>query len=316
MMKQPRLLLLDYGIVTLLILVLLLLAFQVSDGKQGVETTEIIAMTEHDLVHLRSHRQLLPSRRNQREAMLAWARALTERDYDNTYWPEIAGERSGPPQYFDLYIQKLSQIFAAKGANVNFVMIGACDGTNDLTIKRYISFKHWNGIFVEPVSINFDSLQGFLKTNGVEERSFALRAAATDLCSSPTIKIQRPLYEEQGMKEGKDVPHWLRRQIGGILPPDKTGAKPDWTLEEVKCVTARDMMSEWAQHSTDNTNAGFRRRPHVLKLDVEGHDYEVLMGFIMETTPGILYSSILNTTSVKYLHTLRHLLLQYPNFHY
>jgi hypothetical protein len=167
--------------------------------------------------------------------MLAWSRALTERDYDNTYWPQIAGEKSGPPQYFDLYIQKLSQIFQSKGANVNFIMIGACDGTNDLTIKRFLKYTHWHGMFVEPVSINYAELQKFLNQNRVTDRSFALRAAATDLCSTPTIKIERPLYEEQGIKDGKEVPHWLRRQIGGILPQGKNNARRDWTLEEVQC---------------------------------------------------------------------------------
>jgi hypothetical protein len=27
------------------------------------------------------------------------------------------------------------------------------------------------------------------------------------------------------------------------------------------------------------------RRPHILKIDVEGHDYDVLMGFLRSTTP-------------------------------
>ena len=51
--------------------------------------------------------------------------------------------------------------------------------------------------------------------------------------------MQRPLYEEKGKAEGKDVPHWLRRQIGGILPEGKTSARAEWQIEEVKCVTAR-----------------------------------------------------------------------------
>ena len=116
-------------------------------------------------------------------------------------------------------------------------------------------------MFVEPVSVNFAALEKFLKDNKVEQRSFALnvsvdisiyyhnpfcvtinvllKAAATDICKSPTIKIQRPLYEEKGRAEGKEVPHWLRRQIGGILPDGKTEARAEWILEDVKCVNAR-----------------------------------------------------------------------------
>ena len=28
-----------------------------------------------------------------------------------------------------------------------------------------------------------------------------------------------------------------------------------------------------------------KRRPHILKIDVEGHDYEVLMSFVLDSTP-------------------------------
>ena len=234
-------------------------------------------------------RLLLPisNRLNQKAAMQAWARSLTPKDYDNEHWPKIAGEKSGPPQYFDFYLLRLSEIFAQNNANVNFISIGACDGTNDLTIKRFIANRHWHAMFIEPVSINYAALERFLAEKKVSERSFPLKAAATDLCSTPTIKIQRPLYEEKGAKEGKEVPHWLRRQIGGILPEGKTTARSEWVIEEVKCVTARDAMNEWANAPAVSGERGepFRRRPHVLKLDVEGHDYEVMMGFLQENTP-------------------------------
>ena len=209
---------------TVLYLVLILNFLAIYCGGQEDELSGPPNMND------RQQRQLLPrsNRRNQREAMLQWSKALTENDYDNTYWPKITGEKSGPPQYFDLYIQKLSQIFEKNNANVNFIMIGACDGTNDLTIKRFLKFSHWHGMFIEPVSINFASLQEFLKTNNVVDRTFALRAAATDICANPTIKIERPLYEEKGKSEGKEVPHWLRRQIGGILKEGKAAARPEW----------------------------------------------------------------------------------------
>ena len=96
------------------------------------------------------------NRRFQREAMQAWSKSLTEKDYDNEHWPKLlglylrfyvpspvvlhkflifisslrpflrrgTGERSGPPQYFDYYIVQLSKIFAKCNAQVNFVSVG------------------------------------------------------------------------------------------------------------------------------------------------------------------------------------------------
>lgn len=50
--------------------------------------------------------------------------------------------------------------------------------------------------------------------------------------------------------------HWLRRQIGSVLPKHRDHARSkDWTLEEVRCVTANDILSEWASVSKNiNTN--------------------------------------------------------------
>ena len=57
------------------------------------------------------------------------------------------------------------------------VMIGACDGTNDKTIERYLSFPNWQAMFIEPVSVNFAALELFLKDHKVESRSFALNVS-------------------------------------------------------------------------------------------------------------------------------------------
>lgn len=40
--------------------------------------------------------------------------------------------------------------------------------------------------------------------------------------------------------------HWLRRQIGSVLPKHRDHARREWTIEEVKCVTAREVLREWA----------------------------------------------------------------------
>lgn len=92
-------------------------------------------------------RRLLPNktaRRVQREAMLSWSRSLTAADYGPAHWramkEAMTVPKPGPPQFFDVYIRKLSDMFQTAGASVNFISIGACDGTNDLTIKRFLSF--------------------------------------------------------------------------------------------------------------------------------------------------------------------------------
>jgi hypothetical protein len=124
---------------------------------------------------------------------------------------------------------------------------GACDGTHDKTISKYfIPNDHWRAVFVEPVSFNVVDLARFLGSKGVADRSYVLKAAATSACGSPTIKIERPLYEE---KNGT-IPHWLRRQIGSVLPKHRDHARPEWTTEEVRCVTAKDVLTDWATNTT------------------------------------------------------------------
>jgi hypothetical protein len=44
----------------------------------------------------------------------------------------------------------------------------------------------------------------------------------------------------------KAVPHWLRRQIGSVLPSWRNHSRKDWTTETVRCVTADHILTEWA----------------------------------------------------------------------
>jgi hypothetical protein len=77
-------------------------------------------------------------------------------------------------------------------------------------------------------------------------RSHVIRAAATSNCKTPTLKVERPLYEEKAQRENKTIPHWLRRQIGSILPANRDRARnKEWIVEEVRCVTASDILTEW-----------------------------------------------------------------------
>lgn len=211
---------------------------------------------------------------------------------------------NNPPQIFDHYIVKLSKVFYRKSARINFLSVGACDGTNDFTItNRFFKSPHWDGFFVEPMSINYRDLVNQLQVSNSFNRSFALRAAMTGHCDEPTITVQRPAYEDLGRLH---VKHWLRRQIGGIKPKSQKKTKKEWVDEVVTCVTGPEVLGIWTKvtrgkdHKDVQTGYQFnspsstvnngeiqtslrRRRPHILKIDVEGHDFVVLSSFLNTT---------------------------------
>lgn len=223
-------------------------------------------------------------------ALQAWSAYLNpDRDYNSTRWREMY-RSSTWSVHFNGYCRHLSEVFKERGAKVNFVMIGACDGTNDVTIRtHYLPNEHWRGIFVEPFAMNVRDLIQNLAFKNATSRSMVLQAAATEVCAGPTLTLERPLYEEKmaAGNSSKPIPHWLRRQIGSILPTHREHARKEWTLEEVRCVTGDIILDEWCKTSGRQKKSmkSRRRRPHVLKIDVEGHDYEVLMSFLKPSTP-------------------------------
>jgi hypothetical protein len=61
-----------------------------------------------------------------------------------------------------------------------------------------------------------------------------------------------------------------------------------WIFEYVRCVNGPEVLADWAKGLSQkyNTKKGpVRMRPHILKVDVEGHDYEVLSGFLADDVP-------------------------------
>lgn len=229
--------------------------------------------------------------RTQRKAIKAWSASLSAQDLDPTHWHSTL--RHNPAHYFEHYLSRLSQTFeeVQGGALLNFVLVGACDGTHDATIQNhFLPSTHWRGVFVEPFEMNHADLVEFMRVNGAAERAFVLHAAATRRCAEETIKMKRPTFEEKN----KSLPHWMRRQIGAVVPLDKLDrpATGGWTFEYTKCVNGPQILAEWAsflskQSSHTGAQTVQRVRPHVLKVDVEGHDYEVLMGFLDEETPAL-----------------------------
>lgn len=224
-------------------------------------------------------------RSKQKVAMEQWASNLVpERDYTEAQW-RISFHSRSPSTYFDQFANRLSKVFKAVGATVNFAMIGACDGTNDPTIRdRYLPNSHWKGVFVEPMSVNYNDLVKHLEEKGAAQRSHPIRGAATSKCTSPTIVVERPLYEEKNAS----LPHWLRRQIGSIVPEQRIAKasaqgkelkarNKEWILETVRCLTASDILIDWGNATTSvaardkakgKGRGPRRRRPHILKVRI------------------------------------------------
>lgn len=225
----------------------------------------------------------------QGKAVKAWAQSLTNDDYNATYWVETMSTQ--PQNFFNHYVTKLSDMFEKRKAVVNFAMVGACDGTHDVTIREnFLPNSHWRGVFVEPFEINHRDLVKFMADNGGGSRAHVMRAAATFRCNDTFIKMKRPTFEEKN----KTLPHWMRREIGSIVPFDKLDrpATGGWIFEYVPCVNGQIILQNWTESlgissSSATGKSRMRLRPHVLKVDVEGHDYEVLMGFLHDGLPNL-----------------------------
>ena len=131
------------------------------------------------------------------------------------------------------------------------------------------------------MSVNIRDLQQLLQNHSISDRSYVIQAAVTDVCATPTIAVKFPNYEET---KGDKVPHWLRRQIGGIVAPTDRVRDPAWKVEQVKCMTGVDVVDEWTKATrpgnANNNGKMSRKRVHVLKIDAEGFDYQVLASFL------------------------------------
>lgn len=177
-----------------------------------------------------------------------WADSMIpELDYNGTYQWKRAFRSKSASDFFERYTHRFSKLALAKGATVNFASIGACDGMTDPIIKNhFLRNDHWNGVFVEPVDNNVVDLVAYLTSHGARNRSVIIQAAATSVCESSFIDVERPLYEEKN----KSTPHWLRRQIGSILPEHRTNARAGWTKEKVTRLLVKLVQLKFASHFT------------------------------------------------------------------
>lgn len=175
---------------------------------------------------------------NRKKALLSWAKSLTDQDHNSTHWSVTM--RKQPQNFFYEYAKRLTQIFKESNAIVNFVLVGACDGTNDNTVsEHYFPNSNWHGLFVEPVSYNYKDLQHYLGVNHASDRSHTINAAVTDVCETQNVSFKVSITEETN----PEAAHWLRRQIGSIVKENEKLNPKQWRTETVPCLTPVQIMA-------------------------------------------------------------------------
>jgi hypothetical protein len=125
-----------------------------------------------------------------KEALRLWASSLTKDDYNASAWRYKFHSKT-PGVFFDQYLLDFSRKFQTAGANINFAMVGACDGLADPTIRtRFLPNKHWRAVFVEPMTPNILDLTAYLKKHKVFDRRcerVSLSFPAFDALFDPSV---------------------------------------------------------------------------------------------------------------------------------
>lgn len=157
----------------------------------------------------------------QKRAIKQWSQGLTDIDLNVNNLINITSPFE-PQRYFNSYSEKLSDVFHNNNAMLNFVLIGACDGTYDQTIQDlYWPNQHWQGIFVEPILMNFlDLKKNFHERINTLNRSVFIQAAVTQKCPAANVSLKVPNFEQ--LYPNETFPHWKRRQIATIIKDGHT----------------------------------------------------------------------------------------------
>jgi hypothetical protein len=195
---------------------------------------------------------------------------------------KIESFNGGINERFFEYSIAFSNIMKSLQGQVNLCLVGACDGTEDPLINNiYIPQHHWNGLFIEAVASNINDLKTFVVEKDIENRTFLLHAALSPECINTTIQIKEriPLDDPDAEKE---VPHWKKKQLSTIARANYHDNELDkYKLVDVDCKTAANALDLWS-----STYFHYKKTQlHILQIDVEGLDAELLRGFIQTNTP-------------------------------
>lgn len=154
-------------------------------------------------------------------------------------------KKTNPQNSFFELIEALQTIFTDDQEPLNVLLIGASDGTHDEFMQKfYMEFPLWNGLFIEPISYNFNDLETLLSKSIQQGRTQVLRGAVYSECHQPTIIMKTPIFEETNKSE----PHWKRRQIAQVIDTGNGTTAPVskfWKLEQVRCLTLSQLLFHW-----------------------------------------------------------------------
>jgi FkbM family methyltransferase len=135
-------------------------------------------------------------------------------------------------------------------------MIGANDGKSMDPIYEFLSNSDVSGLVVEPLPDIFERLKD--NYQHIDKIKCVNRAVHSSRKKMTIYRVDPAL---------KDIPEWMHG-IGSFDPMHykKSGTPKEYILEEeVNCSTFMDLLSEYDITKID-----------LLKIDVEGYDYEVL----------------------------------------
>lgn len=181
----------------------------------------------------------------------------------------------GPVKLFQTHLKTIAEVFNRNSVSLNYIEIGACDGENDFNLDFYMQDSNINGLFIEPMEANVKDFQAKINQRPkTASRTIMIQAAVNETCPNTFLEFERP-----GVIDGA-APHWKRREIGKI----KTSSnRPDISLntELVRCMTFNDVIIDWQQQSRLRGMDHLSRRPHIVKIDTEGNDHNIIKSILL-----------------------------------
>jgi len=188
--------------------------------------------------------------------------------------PRHIKEKSNPEREM-WHFKKLCQRLPHVVPNPFFVKVGANDGiTGDPTSRLFLSTPQWRGLLIEPVPYCFEKL----KENFGDTSRFALEQVAVGANAE-----KRPFYyvSENARDHLPDLPDWFD-QLGSFdrahITKHLDGMLEPFIMERIVEVLPLKKL-------LDRNNV---EKIHLLHLDTEGHDFEILKTLDLKTLSPVL----------------------------
>ena len=173
---------------------------------------------------------------------------------------------------FHEYSNKLSKVFKEHQADINFVLVGAFYGNNEM----FLSNIHWRAAIVDAVDSNIRNLKHYLLKNSALDRAYFVLGAFSQTCSQSNISILHQTKELQS----RDGEEWVQWRVGNtaMFASNSDAKQNKWRTESVRCVPAMEFLQQWAGILYNKKMAKRNKlRPHVLKINSHDANYEVVI---------------------------------------